>query len=63
MLGHVTEPAKPPSEVLHIRLWPGSIARIDAEAVLDHRNRSDMVRKLLTEALDAREAQRKGGRR
>lgn len=47
---------------LHVRLRPATLARVDAEGKLDGRNRSDMVRKLLTEALDAREAQRRGDR-
>lgn len=61
-MNHVTEAKPEPRQVLHVRFRPASIERIDAEAKRDRRNRSDMVRVLVLEALEAREAQRKGSR-
>jgi hypothetical protein len=49
-----------PKSGLNIRLKPESITQIDALAVVEHRNRSDMVRVLLIEAIEAR--QKRGAR-
>lgn len=51
----VAERKAAPKSGLNIRLRPDSIALIDAMAEADKRTRSDMVRVLLIEAIEARQ--------
>jgi hypothetical protein len=45
---------KPPREKVAVRLSPAGLAEVDQYAEAEHRTRSDMIRVLLIEALEAR---------
>lgn len=52
-LAHVID-KKPPREKVAVRLTPAGLGEVDRLAETEHRTRSDMIRVLLIEALEAR---------